>query len=58
MTDVSYYCLPKGWHADDATWHETLEDAKEDALDWSVKLCGDEVIVYDDNDKALYAIFA
>jgi hypothetical protein len=31
---------------EDAEWFDDIDDAKEDALDWSVKLSGENVIVY------------
>ena len=31
----------------DAEWYEDIDDAKEDALDWSVELAGRSVIVYE-----------
>jgi hypothetical protein len=31
----------------DAEWHDQIEDAKEDAMDWSVELNGENVIVYE-----------
>ena len=30
----------------DAEWYDDVDDAKEDALDWSVELSGENVIVY------------
>ena len=30
----------------DAQWYQDLDEAKEDALDWSVELSGENVIVY------------
>jgi hypothetical protein len=30
----------------DAEWYQDVDNAKEDALDWSVKLSGENVIVY------------
>jgi len=50
----------------DAEWFEDIDEAKEEALDWSVELAGRNVIVYDvleDDDGAyefnqLYSICA
>lgn len=50
----------------DAEWYQDVDDAKEDALDWSVELSGEKVIVYqaiegEDGDyefKKLCAVFA
>jgi len=30
-----------------AEWYDELDDAKEEALDWSVELSGEDVIVYE-----------
>ncbi len=61
-----FLCCPVNSDLADAEWHDELDDAKEDALDWSVKLSGENVIVYEaleDEDgaydfKQLYAICA
>jgi hypothetical protein len=50
----------------DAEWYQDLDSAKEDALDWSAELSGENVIVYqvlegEDGDyefNKLYAISA
>jgi len=50
----------------DAQWYQDLDEAKEDALDWSVELSGENVIVYqavegkdgDYNFNKLFAISA
>ncbi len=38
---------PVSFPLEDAAWYEDFEDAKEDALDWSVELNGESVIVYE-----------
>jgi len=50
----------------DAEWFQDVDDAKDEALDWSAELGGERVIVYrveegEDGEydfKKLYAIFA
>lgn len=42
-----FVACPVGVLLEDANWYETLEDAQEDALDWSVELSGENVIVYE-----------
>lgn len=61
-----FLICPKSYPLCDAEWFNDLTDAKEDALDWSVDLSGETVIVYkaiqeDDGAyefKKLFAIFA
>lgn len=38
---------PVSFDMEDAKWHDQIEDAKEDAMDWSIELNGENVIVYE-----------
>ena len=42
-----FLACPVSFDLMDANWYENLDDAREDALDWSVKLAGENVIVYE-----------
>ena len=42
-----FVACPVTFTLEDAEWFDELEDAKEDALDWSVELSGENVIVYE-----------
>lgn len=41
-----FISCPVSFDLIDAEWYDDLDDAKEDALDWSVELSGENVIVY------------
>lgn len=61
-----YLSCPVSYDLIDAEWYQDVDDAKENALDWSVELNGENVIVYQaiENDEGeytfnkLYSIFA
>ena len=61
-----FVICPASFDLADAEWFDNVYEAKEEALDWSVELAGDNVIVYEaveENDGAyefnkLYAISA
>lgn len=61
-----FLSCPVSFDLIDAEWYQDLDDAKEDALDWSVELAGENVIVYqavegeegDYEFKKLYSVFA
>ena len=60
-----FIACPVTFILEDAEWFDTIDDAKEDALDWSVELSGENVIVYEaiDNEgdysfNKLYSICA
>ncbi len=60
-----FLACPVSFDLMDANWYENLDDAREDALDWSVELAGENVIVYEAiesdgsyNFNRLYSIFA
>ncbi len=42
-----FVACPVTFTLEDGEWFDELEDAKEDALDWSVELSGENVIVYE-----------
>lgn len=42
-----FIVCPVSLSLEDANWYENLEDAKDDALDWSVELSGENVGVYE-----------
>ena len=42
-----FVVCPVSFNIEDAEWHDQIEDAKEDAMDWSVELNGENVIVYE-----------
>lgn len=41
-----FLSCPVSFDLIDAEWYQNVDDAKEDALDWSVELSGEKVIVY------------
>ena len=41
-----FLSCPVSFDLIDAEWYDDLDDAREDALDWSVELSGENVIVY------------
>ena len=45
LTPMVVSC-PVSFDLIDAEWYDNLDDAKENALDWSVELSGENVIVY------------
>lgn len=51
-----YLSCPVSYDLIDAEWYQDVDDAKEDALDWSVELNGENVIVYQaiENDEGEY----
>jgi hypothetical protein len=61
-----FVSCPVSFDLIDAEWYDDVDEAKEDALDWSVELSGENVIVYqalegEDGDfqfNKLYAISA
>lgn len=61
-----FVSCPVSFDLIDAEWYDDVDNAKEDALDWSVELNGENVIVYeaienDDGDykfNSLYSISA
>jgi hypothetical protein len=42
-----FVICPVSFDLEDAEWHDDLYDAKEDAMNWSVELSGENVIVYE-----------
>jgi hypothetical protein len=42
-----FVVCPVSFDMEDAEWHDDLYDAKEDAMNWSVELNGENVIVYE-----------
>lgn len=42
-----FIACPVTFPLEDAEWFEDIADAKEDALDWSAELSGENVIVYE-----------
>jgi len=42
-----FVICPKSFDLIDAEWFDNLYEAKEEALDWSVELSGENVIVYE-----------
>ena len=61
-----FVICPKSFDLIDAEWFDNVYEAKDEALDWSVELSGENVIVYEaleDDDGAYdfqqrYSIFA
>ena len=59
-------CLTVSFDLSDAEWYDNVDDAKDDALDWSVELNGENVVVYEALDagedgydfKPLSSVFA
>jgi hypothetical protein len=41
-----FLSCPVSFDLIDAEWYDDLDNAREDALDWSVELSGENVIVY------------
>ena len=41
-----FLSCPVSFDLIDAQWYDDIDEAKEDALDWSVELSGEKVIVY------------
>lgn len=41
-----FICCPVSLDLMDANWHLTLDEAREEALDWSVDMNGENVNVY------------
>jgi hypothetical protein len=42
-----FIACPVTFILEDAEWFDDIDDAKEDALDWSAELSGENVIVYE-----------
>jgi len=42
-----FIACPVTFILEDAEWYDDIDDAKENALDWSVELSGENVIVYE-----------
>lgn len=42
-----FVICPKSFDLIDAEWFDNVYEAKEEALDWSVELSGENVIVYE-----------
>jgi hypothetical protein len=42
-----FIACPVTFILEDAEWFDDIDDAKENALDWSVELSGENVIVYE-----------
>ena len=42
-----FLSCPRSFDLIDAEWYQDVDNAKEDALDWSVELSGENVIVYE-----------
>lgn len=65
-TSEMFLSCPVSYDLIDAEWYQDVDDAKEDALDWSVELSGESVIVYQAEEgedgeyefKKLYSICA
>ena len=61
-----FISCPVSFDLSDAEWFDNVDDAKEGALDWSVELNGDKVVVYEAVDagedgynfKSLVSVFA
>ena len=60
-----YLSCPVTFDLGDAEWFDNIQDAKDDAMDWSAQLNGENVIVYEAIDgpygydfKPLTSIFA
>ena len=54
---IMFLSCPVSLDLIDAEWFSDLDAAKESALDWSVDLCGENVIVYEaiENDEGGYS---
>ena len=46
LTPMFVIC-PKSFDLIDAEWFDTVYEAKEEALDWSIEISGENVIVYE-----------
>ena len=46
-----FVSCPVSFDLIDAEWYDDVDNAKEDALDWSVELNGENVIVYEANEN-------
>ena len=62
---VMFLSCPVTFDLQDAEWFDNIQDAKDDAMNWSIKLSGENVIVYEAIDgpygydyKPLTSIFA
>ena len=42
-----FVCCPVSFDLSDAEWFDNVNDAKDDALVWSVELNGENVVVYE-----------
>ena len=42
-----FVICPKSFDLIDAEWFDNVYEAKDEALDWSVELSGEDVIVYE-----------
>ena len=42
-----FVCCPVSFDLSDAEWFDNADDAKDDALVWSVELNGENVVVYE-----------
>jgi len=42
-----FVCCPVSFDLCDAEWFTNLDDAKDDALDWSIERNGENVVVYE-----------
>jgi hypothetical protein len=42
-----FITCPVTFILEDAEWYDDIDDAKENALDWSAELSGENVIVYE-----------
>jgi hypothetical protein len=42
-----FIACPVTFILEDAEWYDDIDEAKENALDWSVELSGENVIVYE-----------
>ena len=42
-----FVCCPVSFDLSDADWFDNVNDAKDDALVWSVELNGENVVVYE-----------
>ncbi len=49
-SDSMFVSCPVSFDLIDAEWYSDVDDAKENALDWSVELSGETVIVYEAQD--------
>ena len=47
-----YLSCPVSFDLEDAEWFDNISDAQDDAIDWSVQLNGEKVIVYEAIDSS------